>query len=448
MLEGWDETVSVMLIQPLSPTEYCDIETPRAGGRCYFHKQEYYESLNYALKSGSLFNLREDSFYVRAMIDTCIDEYKKSRRTQTDDSDMPEGVLRIINYIFEQSLNPQNISHLLGISVECNRLDLLETALRRSPSLPESLHALLKLLEDFNYPEPIRNSLLHLAATLFGEIHDSYGVFLCRLYLNDLDGLTTLLLETASQNPALACQFAFILVHLDDPHLLRFVLARLPADATSLRAILSKQFTNDLWSQIAAFTSSYQTFLTRRSHHDNRLLDEYVRFVTYEDTNVQEAMLVANALTSIGSGNEFVMNNGNWVKKAESWTKFGIIASFALSHVYRPEKAEEVMQNYIGSDKEEEKSGGLYGYAILHMSDGEQTEEAVRAQLRRVVRENSEKEMLLHGCCLGAGLVFCGSHDQGLTAELLACIQDKPFAGLGAGVAVGLVNCGGGVGVW
>ena len=32
MLEGWDETVSVMLIQPLSPTEYCDIETPRARG--------------------------------------------------------------------------------------------------------------------------------------------------------------------------------------------------------------------------------------------------------------------------------------------------------------------------------------------------------------------------------------------------------------------------------
>ena len=104
-----------------------------------------------------------------------------------------------------------------------------------------------------------------------------------------------------------------------------------------------------------------------------------MRFVTYEDTNVQQAMLVANALTSIGSGNEFVMNNGNWVKKAENWTKYGIIASFALvrtdggrdvqSHVYRPEKAEEVMQNYIGSDKEEEKSGGLYGYAILHMSD-------------------------------------------------------------------------------
>ena len=55
-----------------------------------------------------------------------------------------------------------------------------------------------------------------------------------------------------------------------------------------------------------------------------------MRYVTYEDTNVQLAMLMTNALTSIGSGNEFVMNNGNWIKKAENWTKFGVIASFAL----------------------------------------------------------------------------------------------------------------------
>jgi singapore isolate B (sub-type 7) whole genome shotgun sequence assembly, scaffold_1 len=60
------------------------------------------------------------------------------------------------------------------------------------------------------------------------------------------------------------------------------------------------------------------------------LLEEYVNYVNYEDTNVQAAMLVANSLTSIGSGNEFILNNGNWVKKAENWTKYHIIASFAM----------------------------------------------------------------------------------------------------------------------
>ena len=73
-----------------------------------------------------------------------------------------------------------------------------------------------------------------------------------------------------------------------------------------------------------------QDFITRRSHHDGRLLEEYVSYLNYEDTNVQAAMLVANSLTSIGSGNEFILNNGNWVKKAENWTKFHIIASFAM----------------------------------------------------------------------------------------------------------------------
>lgn len=58
--------------------------------------------------------------------------------------------------------------------------------------------------------------------------------------------VVSLLLETASEDLSLACQFAFILVHLDDPRLLRFVLTRLPENASVLRSILSKQFTNDL----------------------------------------------------------------------------------------------------------------------------------------------------------------------------------------------------------
>lgn len=151
--------------------------------------------------------------------------------------------------------------------------------------------------------------------------------------------MTALLVDCATRDEEMAYQLAFILVHLDDPSLLRAVLAHLPHDELPalirVHAILVRQVTNSLWSRFAAFTRRYQAFVTRRSHHDTRLLDEYVRYVTYEDTNVQLAMLVTNALTSIGSGNEFVMNNGNWVKKAENWTKYGIIASFALVRTER-----------------------------------------------------------------------------------------------------------------
>lgn len=71
-------------------------------------------------------------------------------------------------------------------------------------------------------------------------------------------------------------------------------------------------------------------FVSRRSHHDLRLLNEYVKYLSFEDTNVQAGMLVANSLTSLGSGNEFILNNGNWVAKSEQWTKFNIISSFAI----------------------------------------------------------------------------------------------------------------------
>ena len=72
--------------------------------------------------------------------------------------------------------------------------------------------------------------------------------------------------------------------------------------------------------------------------------------------------------------------------------------------------------------------------------------------MRRIVRENGPKEMLTHASALGLGLIYCGSYDQGLTDDLFALIdvtplnpyevQEKPFVGMAAGLAIGLVNCG------
>ena len=130
--------------------------------------------------------------------------------------------------------------------------------------------------------------------------------------------------------------------------------------------------------------------------------------------------------------------------------------------MFAPEKALEAMQNFLSSEKEEEQAGGLVGYAICAMSSvaflpGNDVQESNAdveqvARMRRVVRENGDQEMLLHACALSLGLLFCGSYDQGLTDELFALIgvatfssshtQEKPFAGMAAGIAIGLINCG------
>ena len=108
--------------------------------------------------------------------------------------------------------------------------------------------------------------------------------------------------------------------------------------------------------------------------------------------------------------------------------------------MFAPEKALEAMQNFLSSEKEEEQAGGLFGYAICAMSsvaflprnDVQESNADVEqvARMRRVVRENGDKEMLLHACALSLGLLFCGSYEE------------KPFAGMAAGIAIGLINCG------
>ena len=120
--------------------------------------------------------------------DTCIDEYMESRKQQIEDADIPQGILQIMNFIFSQSLNKQNITQLVGISVECNRIDLLEKALRSSQNLSDSLYQLLNLVQDFSYPEHVRERLIHLLSSLYRELNDFYGVFRCCLLLCDLQG--------------------------------------------------------------------------------------------------------------------------------------------------------------------------------------------------------------------------------------------------------------------
>lgn len=100
-----------------------------------------------------------------------------------EDADLPEGVLQIMNFIFSKSLTKENIPQLVGISVECNRIDLLEKALRCSSDLSASLYRLLSVLQDFLYPEPVQTKLLRLVCSLFRELGDRYGMFRCLLTL-------------------------------------------------------------------------------------------------------------------------------------------------------------------------------------------------------------------------------------------------------------------------
>lgn len=238
--------------------------------------QDYYNSLTYALQSGPLFNLDEDSFYIKAMIsrmfvclitvDTCIDQYKESRKANIEDADIPEGIRKIVDFIFSQSLDNHNVAQLIGISVECNRLDLLERAICSSSDLSASLYSILHFLEEFHYPEDVRSRVLKLVQSIFVKSNDRYGVFICLLYENDLQGcmgvslvfdiVSSLLIQCCQEDCEMAYQMAFSLYELQNIKLSQRIIESFPKDLledsqsplSTVSAILSGKISKTLYS--------------------------------------------------------------------------------------------------------------------------------------------------------------------------------------------------------
>lgn len=190
----------------------------------------------------------------------------ESRKQQIEDADIPQGILQIMNFIFSQSLNKQNISQMVGISVECNRIDLLEKALRNSQNLSDSLYQLLNLVQDFSYPEHVRERLIHLLSSLYHELNDYYGVFRCHLLLCDLQGSMSIIItystiqshslvaslfkEITPTHIEIAYQMAFDIAAMDDRGFVTALLPLLPpveeTGFDQLRSILQKAKTNQL----------------------------------------------------------------------------------------------------------------------------------------------------------------------------------------------------------
>ena len=236
----------------------------------------------------------------------------------------------------------------------------------------------------------------------------------------------------AQADLAAACQVCFLLYELNDHTLLRLVLHDLSMDSSAsefsplFTPILRGEVSNRLFGLVFCVDRSVHQFITRLNHHDSRLFEDYVRLVHYADTNVQQAMMVAHGMANIGGTNEFVMNHFNWLKEAENWTKFGIISSFALSHVFDPEKAQEHLRNYLSSVNEEELGGGYYGYSILMMGEGDNASPEICTKMRQTIETPPDKEMIVHASALGLGLIYFGSMDPDMTESLLNLLSVTP----------------------
>jgi 26S proteasome regulatory subunit N2 len=101
--------------------------------KCFYHLQEYNDSLRLALSAGPYFNIFEKSEYINTLLSKCIDEYTELRlRKEKDPSahiEIDPRMESIIEQMFQRCYSDNCFDQAMGIALDTRRLDKVEEVL-------------------------------------------------------------------------------------------------------------------------------------------------------------------------------------------------------------------------------------------------------------------------------------------------------------------------------
>ena len=128
----WAEVCnSLSLIEALSEdTEFSGAELAAAvASKCFYHLQEYNDSLRLALCAGSYFDIYAKGEYVETLLAKCIDEYTALRlkqETQADSTVIDPRMEAIIEQMFRRCYADNCFEQAIGIALDTRRGDKVE----------------------------------------------------------------------------------------------------------------------------------------------------------------------------------------------------------------------------------------------------------------------------------------------------------------------------------
>eukprot|EP01089_Gocevia_fonbrunei_P014436 TRINITY_DN3953_c0_g2_i1.p1 TRINITY_DN3953_c0_g2~~TRINITY_DN3953_c0_g2_i1.p1 ORF type:complete len:324 (-),score=69.23 TRINITY_DN3953_c0_g2_i1:1-972(-) len=188
--------------------------------KVYYHIGHFESAMIYALAAGNLFNINEDSLYVRTLVSKCIDEYIRQRTEDTIDKDVQMSTVplkeleRIIDSVFEHSYAAGEFKYALGIALEAKRLDRVEEIIRKSEDVPFMLDYCFKRALKVVISRDFRQKVLAILVRLYRDLNikDSHSLCAVLIFLDDyksVAGILNTLLDGNDDDFLLAAQIAF-----------------------------------------------------------------------------------------------------------------------------------------------------------------------------------------------------------------------------------------------
>lgn len=458
------------LIEALSEdTEFSGAELAAAvASKCFYHLQEYNDSLRLALCAGSYFDIYAKGEYVETLLAKCIDEYTALRlkqETQAESTAIDPRMEAIIEQMFRRCYADNCFEQAIGIALDTRRGDKVEETCQLAIQAGNEriLGYTFQLCQGArNIPSrEFRLYVIGVLVRLYQQLAEPDYTNMCfgLQYLDQPQGVAEILdkLCHGSDDSALhAYQIAFDLHEAENQSFILRVVAAFPVlsqlSTTDTSVTPDSPYTARLMKLRRILMESFDieltlNFLFKHTHADNALLNT-LKPLTEGRSVLHNATVVTHGYMHCGTTiDSFLRDNLEWLGKANNWNKFTAVASIGVVHKGHLNESMNLLAPYLPrggvSASPYSESGALYALGLIHANKGGTGDSATITYLTDALRNAGNEETVQHGACLGLGLAAMATGDENLF-ELLknTLFCDSAIAGEGSGLALGLIMLG------
>ncbi|KAL7087279.1 hypothetical protein ACP275_13G058300 [Erythranthe tilingii] len=453
----WPEiSYSVPIIQSLYEDEKFDQRQLAAllVSKVFYYLCELNDSLSYALGAGPLFDVSQDSDFVRTILAKAIDEYA-SLRTKAAEANDESTVLdsrleAVVERMLDKCITDGKYKQAIGMAIECRRWDILQAAIIRSDDIQSTINYCMDVSRSFLNPREYRHEVLRFLVKMYEQLSPDYSsICQCLMILDDSEGiaeiLEKLLRSEYVDHALLAFQIAFDLVENENRAFLLKVMSQLSTPKlqpsgniheevyaekfTKIRRILFGEVSMQLSMQFLAINDKLDLFVLKKIEQS----------VDMTNSVFHNAVIYSNAIMHAGTtASEFLLDNPVLL----NWAKFSAMAGLGVIHRGHQLQDRSVLEFYMqlgASDGPYAAGGLLFGFGLMHLNNGE---EDIKTFLRGSL-SSSTVEVIQHGACLGLGLAALGNADNDVFEDLKNVLYtDSALAGEAAGISMGLLMAG------
>jgi 26S proteasome regulatory subunit N2 len=452
--------------------------------KCFYHLQEYNDSLRLALCAGNYFDICEKGEYIDTLLSKCIDEYMALRLRQ--ESNEESGVVidprmeNIVEQMFMRCYQDQCYEQAMGVALDTRRIDKVEEVLVQAISANQEdiLRYTFNLCQGArNIPSrAFRLSVIDVLVRKYGTLAAPDYANLCSglQYLNrpaDVASTLVNLCHGTPENALQAYQIAFDLQETENQgFVLQVVDGLLASDAGSDDAggQDESKATGAMEEEAAAPNSAYDermgklkrillegfdvdltlNFLFKQSKTDISILKAIKTATEGRSAILHNSTVVCHAYMNSGTTiDAFLRDNLDWLGKASNWSKFTAVASIGVVHKGHVHESMNLLQPYLPqggiSTSPYSESGALYALGLIHANKGGNGDSKTISYLCDALRNAGNNEIVQHGACLGIGLAAMATGSEAIFEELKnTTFTDSASAGEGAALAIGLLLLG------